>query len=283
MNALLKTLVLFASLTSTAVAADDILFADSEKNAYAPWTAMGQAFGPGPARGTLPGQMHVHGFRGNGLVNSFFSGDDTTRILTSPEFHIQRKYVAFLIGGGMNEQKLALQLLVNGKVVRSATGPNDKSGGSEKLEPAFWEVSEFAHQAVALRIVDDAKGGWGHIFVDHIVQTDTKPKGFVKDSVRTFTALKGYLHIPVRNGTPKRVVTSRFHHLARCSPDCFALIIGPTRRQYKNDAASAVNIRRHLIEKRGSFIRLSAGMFVQAINIQVLCCVGCAFKLIAQF
>lgn len=207
MNAFLIVIALFASLASTAAAANDLLIADFEESAYAPWTATGEAFGPGPARGTLPGQMHVDGFRGNGLVNSFFSGDDTTGTLTSPEFHIERKYVAFLLGGGMNEEKLALQLLVNGKVVRSATGPNDKPGGSERLEPTFWDVSEFASQAAVLRIVDDAKGGWGHISVDHIVQTDTKPKGFVKDSARAFTASKGDLHIPIRNGAPKRVVT----------------------------------------------------------------------------
>ena len=198
---------MFASLTSIAVAADDILIADFEKDTYAPWTVTGEAFGPGPAQGTLPGQMQVDGFRGKGLVNSFFNGDDTTGTLTSPEFRIERKYIAFLIGGGKNEEKLALQLLVDGKVVRSATGPNDKPGGSEALAQESWDVSEFAGKTAVLRIVDDAKGGWGHINVDHIVQTDTKPKGFVTDAERAFTASTRYLHIPIKNGAPKRVVT----------------------------------------------------------------------------
>src|SRR5688572_32267138 len=119
MDTLLKTIALFASLTSIALAADDIPIADFEQDAYAPWTVTGEAFGPGPARGTLPGQMQVDGFRGNRLVNSFFDGDDTTGTLTSPEFRLERKYVAFLIGGGKNHEKLALQLLVDGEVVRS--------------------------------------------------------------------------------------------------------------------------------------------------------------------
>jgi len=34
--------------------------------------------GPGPAHGTLVGQMHVEGFKGKGLVNSFYKGDGTT-------------------------------------------------------------------------------------------------------------------------------------------------------------------------------------------------------------
>jgi fructan beta-fructosidase len=88
--------------------------------------------------------MEVSGFKGRGLVNTFFKGDDTTGTLTSPEFRIERKFIAFLIGGGKNPEKLALQLLVDGQVVRSATGPNDQPGGSEALAPESWDVSEFA-------------------------------------------------------------------------------------------------------------------------------------------
>jgi sucrose-6-phosphate hydrolase SacC (GH32 family) len=207
MSTLLKTIAQFVLLASIAVAADDILIADFEKDTYAPWMVTGEAFSTKPARGTLPGQMHVDGFRGNGLVNSFFSGDDTTGVLTSPEFPIERKYITFLIGGGKNHQKLGLQLLVNGEVVRSATGPNEKPGGSEALVPDYWDVSGLAGKAGVLRIVDDAKGGWGHINVDHILHTDTKPKGFVKDAERSFVASTRYLHIPIKNGAPKRVVT----------------------------------------------------------------------------
>jgi sucrose-6-phosphate hydrolase SacC (GH32 family) len=204
---MLKTIALMALLSSIALGADDILIADFEQDTYAPWTVAGEAFGPGPARGTLPEQMPVDGFRGKGLVNSFYNGDDTMGMLTSPEFRIERKYITFLIGGGKNEVKLALQLLVDGKAVRTATGLNDKPGGSEVLAQQSWDVSEFSGKAAVLRIVDDAKGGWGHINVDHIMQTDTKPKGVVNDAARAFTASARYLHIPIKNGAPKRVVT----------------------------------------------------------------------------
>ena len=42
------------------------------------------AYRPGPARGTLPGQMAVDGFKGQGLVNSFYQGDGATGTLTKP-------------------------------------------------------------------------------------------------------------------------------------------------------------------------------------------------------
>jgi beta-fructofuranosidase len=156
-------------------AADDILIADFEGTNYGAWQVTGEAFGPGPAKGTLPGgQRPVDGFRGKGLVNSFFNDDNTTGTLTSPEFRIERKFIAFLIGGGKRD-KLGLELLVDGKVVRSATGPNDRPGGSETLWQESWDVAEFLGRTAKLRIVDDAIGGWGHILVDHIVQTDVKP------------------------------------------------------------------------------------------------------------
>lgn len=198
---------LVSTLLNSASGADDILIADFEQDTYESWMVMGEAFGPGPAKGTLAGQMHVDGFRGKGLVNSFFNGDNSVGSLTSPEFRIERKFIAFLIGGGKNPEKLALQLLIDGKVVRSATGPNDKAGGSEALEIGSWEVTEHAGEMAVLRIVDHAQGGWGHINVDHIVQTDVKPKGTVKDAERTLDATSRYLHIPIKNGAAKRLLT----------------------------------------------------------------------------
>lgn len=189
------------------VATTDVLIADFEGDTYAPWTVTGEAFGPGPATGTLPNQMHVDGFQGRGLVNSFFKGDESTGTLTSPEFRIERKFVAFLIGGGQHDDKLAFQLLVDGKVVRTAAGPNDRAGGSETLARESWDVAELVGKTAVLRIVDDARGGWGHINVDHIVQTDRKPPGWVSNAERQFPASARYLHIPIRNGAPKRVVT----------------------------------------------------------------------------
>lgn len=203
-------LAALAALSYTAPAADDVIVADFERETHAPWTVTGEAFGSGPARGALPGQMHVDGFNGAGLVNSFNKGDDSTGSLTSPVFRIERKYLSFLIGGGMNADKLALQLLVDGKAVRSATGPNDRPGGTEALAQGSWDVSELSGKSATLRIIDEAKGSWGHINVDHIMQTDVKPKGpppLISNAERSLTASARYLHLPIKNGALKRVVT----------------------------------------------------------------------------
>lgn len=188
-------------------AAPDILIADFEGQDYGNWRATGSAFGPGPAHGTLPNQMAVGGFAGKGLVNSFYGGDASTGRLASAEFVVSRKYVAFLIGGGGWEGKTCMNLLVNGRVVRTAVGPNTNPGGSEELGPGSWEVAEFAGKTARLEIVDEATGGWGHINVDQITQTDRKPAGILSGARRELFLTSRYLNFPVKNGATKRRVS----------------------------------------------------------------------------
>lgn len=206
-RSLLGLLLSLVGATSL-LAADDLIVADFEGTDYGKgWVVTGTAFGSGPAQGTLRGQMPVSGFRGKGLVNTFFQGDGSTGTLTSPPIKLERKYLNFLIGGGKDPEKLALQLLIDGKVVRSATGPNDRPGGSEELSPDSWDVAEFAGKDAVIRIVDQATGPWGHINVDHIVQSDRKPVGERTQVTPGFDLKQRYLLIPIKNGAKKRIVT----------------------------------------------------------------------------
>jgi fructan beta-fructosidase len=186
---------------SVAKAAPDVVIADFEGKDYGDWKAAGEAFGPGPARGTLPRQNAVTGFAGKGLVNSYFGGDRSTGMLISPEFVVCRKCIKFLIGGGGYPGKTCINLLVDGNVVRSATGPNTKPGGTEHLDPASWDVSDLAGKRARIQIVDDAKGGWGHINVDQIVQTDERPPAMLADQTREIVLDKRYLIFPVKDSS----------------------------------------------------------------------------------
>jgi levanase len=80
--------------------------------------------------------------------------------------------MSMLVGGGNRSadsgQILAVQLLINGKVVRSLAGDN-----SGVMNWKGWDVSEFAGQNAQLRVVDQATGGWGHLTLDHVMLTDT--------------------------------------------------------------------------------------------------------------
>lgn len=192
----------FFPASSSGADQPDLVMADFEDQDYGVWKAEGQAFGPGPAQGTLAGQMQVSGFQGKGLVNTFFQGDRTTGRLTSPVFQIERPYINFLIGGGAHPGETCVNLLVDGETVRTATGPNDRPGGTERLDWHSWDVEEFAGQEATLVIVDQATGGWGHINIDHIVQSNKKRQA--EPAVRQFVIQQRYLHLPVKNGAAKQ-------------------------------------------------------------------------------
>lgn len=203
------TAIIGFGLVCSSAQARDLVVADFEAETYGAWKQTGTAFGLGPARGTLPNQMSVTGFQGSGLVNSYRGGDGATGRLTSPPFKLERKYLQFLIGGGGWENQTCLRLLLDGKVVRSATGPNVVSGGSERLEQAQWDVSELLGKTVTLEVVDEATGTWGHINVDHIVQSDQRLNVpiVLKNITRDIRLEQAFLNFPIKNGAPRKRVT----------------------------------------------------------------------------
>jgi fructan beta-fructosidase len=196
--------LLISSQTTPADQRPDVLIADFEGADYGAWKTTGEAFGPGPARGTLPNQMHVDGFLGKGLVNSYYKGDATTGTLRSPPLEVERRFIKFLIGGGKHPGKTCINLVIDGEIVRTATGPNDKPGGTERLDWHAWDVGDLAGKTAVIEIVDQATGGWGHINIDHIVQTDRPPPAMRMNVERELLATKRYLNLPVRNGATKR-------------------------------------------------------------------------------
>ncbi len=149
-----------------------ILLEDFEGQDYGQWVVIGEAFGKGPAKGTLTNQQEVSGFLGKRLVNTFLSGDGPVGTLTLPSFEISRKFMNFLIGGGGHAGQTCINLIIDGKVVRTATGKNN-----EKLEWYFWNVQEFEGKTAKIEIVDKHSGGWGHINIDEIELSDKPNKG----------------------------------------------------------------------------------------------------------
>lgn len=149
-----------------------VVLTDFEGDSYGDWTATGEAFGKGPAHGTLADQQTVSGFQGKGLVNTFLGGDRPQGTLTSPAFEISRKFINFLIGGGNYANQTCINLLVSDKVVRTAVGKNN-----EKLEWSFWNVEDLQGKTARIEIVDRHSGGWGHINVDQIELADESREG----------------------------------------------------------------------------------------------------------
>ena len=150
------------------------VFADFEGATWgAGWTATGDFASVGPAAGTLCDQQPITGYLGNQLVNTYFDCDRSTGTITSPTFVISSAYIDLLVGGGNHpytanpapgSEPTAVNLLVDGKVVASATGSD-----SEAMNWVAWDTSALQGRQAQIQIVDANPGGWGHIDVDHIV------------------------------------------------------------------------------------------------------------------
>ncbi|MEJ1115880.1 GH32 C-terminal domain-containing protein [Paenarthrobacter sp. CCNWLY172] len=139
--------------------------------ADAGWTGTGDLT-PNYQPATSGGDFYIGAKRINTFETGAVPGDDRQGTLTSPEFPITKDFMSMLVGGGNRTadsgQTLAVQLLVNGNVVRSLAGDN-----AGLLNWKGWDVSEFAGEKAQLRVVDEATGGWGHMTLDHVMLTDT--------------------------------------------------------------------------------------------------------------
>jgi len=154
----------------------DIVLQDFEKG-YGAWKSEGEAFGKQPlSRAVSPPYQGPLGGEGGSVVNSHGTApgssadvkDAAVGTLTSPPFKIERKFLSFYIGGGKRNE-VGLRLLVDGNVVRTASG-KDKNA----MEREIMDVAEFESKDAVIEIFDEAAtGGWANIGVDQIVQTDT--------------------------------------------------------------------------------------------------------------
>ncbi|HLY73169.1 MAG TPA: DUF1549 domain-containing protein, partial [Planctomycetota bacterium] len=164
------------ALSACSGCAEDILFEDFESGTYRNWTVEGTAFGkvPQTAQTIAPYQGKINA-SGKYFVNShnvrqgedMAGGDRHTGRLISKPFRIERDYISFLVGGGAFEGKTCVNLVVDNKVVATATGRN-----SNTMAPHRWDVRDWRGRQGRIEIVDAATGGWGNIGVDDIVFTD---------------------------------------------------------------------------------------------------------------
>ncbi|MGV3614658.1 MAG: GH116 family glycosyl hydrolase [Fimbriimonas sp.] len=153
-----------------------IVFEDFEKPTYEGWTVEGTAFGPGPVeyakQPSYQANMGGKGARGVNTHNtrngeSVEKADNHLGRMLSREFTIERHAMEFFIGGGNHPGKTCLNLLVDGKVVRTATGHN-----SDTMRLANFNVEEWEGKRARIELLDQEAGGWGQLKLDHIVFTD---------------------------------------------------------------------------------------------------------------
>ncbi|MFO1007602.1 MAG: PSD1 and planctomycete cytochrome C domain-containing protein [Planctomycetaceae bacterium] len=171
---LLAAREVLATTLSRGAAGNDIDFDDFEGGTYSGWEITGDAFGTKPQT-----QSTIGDYQGNVQANGKFfinthqlrdggKGDNHVGTMTSREFPIEHDMLKFLIGGGPHVGKTCINLLIDGKVVLSATGHS-----SNIMRAESWDLSPFKGQTARLQIVDEERGGWGNIGIDYLRFSDS--------------------------------------------------------------------------------------------------------------
>jgi len=184
-------LCLALALAATSVwrqepAVDTLLFpnSDFEQGDLSNWRTEGEAFQFQPTHGdnvrsrhrewaALPQGRYWVGtyerYQGKpGQKRGAIQKDAPQGGLISTDFVISKPYIGFLLGGG-DSPDLAVQLIVEGKVVYTASPIR-----SEAMHRVMWDVSAYRDQKAVLYVLDRSSSNWGHINVDDFRFFDTR-------------------------------------------------------------------------------------------------------------
>ena len=110
------------------------------------------------------------------------------------------KFLNFLIGGGNHPGETCINLLHEGKSCAPRPAPT-----ASISDWATWDLSELAGKLVRIEIVDRNTGGWGHISIDQITQSEiaksppAEPAPLYHEWLRPqfhFTARQNWLNDP---------------------------------------------------------------------------------------
>ena len=147
----------------------DMVLFNFDGGNYDGWTLSGDCWNTQPATAKTfvdrQGNSLVLGIVGTGFLISQYKNPAATGKAVSRDFTIDRPFLNFKIGGGHFPNQACLNLVIDGKIVRSKTG-ND----STELRPASWDVYAFIGKTAHLEVVDATPvPNRGYIMVDEIV------------------------------------------------------------------------------------------------------------------
>ena len=165
----------------------DILL-QSFEDGWSDWVVEGDAFGKSPHHRRDLIEQQSDFLQGENLATSHDrrqgneEGQDGSDLgpssdlrkgrLISPQFELNRDYLTFFISGGNHGSDTCVRLIVDGQVIKQASG-NQQT----RMDPVRWDVADKNGKSARIEVIDDHEGGWGHITCDHFVLTDVPPKG----------------------------------------------------------------------------------------------------------
>jgi levanase len=141
-------------------------FTDFSGSSYdSGWTTSGSFVGTGPSHEQLANQVS------SGVLDTWGpDGDPGEGDITSPAFTVDSPYIDLQVAGGEHPMSqgdpTAVNLLVDGKVVETATGDNTGT-----LSWTNWDTTAYQGEEAQIQVVDqnDGSAGWGHLMVGDII------------------------------------------------------------------------------------------------------------------
>ncbi len=148
---------------------------DFETGTLADWKAEGDAFKGQPIEGDSVARRRgdmKSGHAGRYWVGSFErAGDAPTGTLTSSPFRATQPFASFLVGGGSRPgTRVEIVALDKNEIVFRASGDD-----IETMERVVVDLTRFQGRDLAVRLVDQESGGWGHVNFDDFKLHPTRP------------------------------------------------------------------------------------------------------------
>ena len=164
---------IFLLLGCTKTERPDIVFDDFEKGQFLNWNKQGESF-VAPVNIDSIGEP-IKGVHGKYLAFSNVDGQGESRAqgkLISHKFKINRSYISFFIAGGEHDVRECVNLIINNKIVKTATGRNDMV-----LRETVWDVRAFQGQEAIIEVVDAMaspfeRSALGFILADNFTFSD---------------------------------------------------------------------------------------------------------------
>lgn len=143
-----------------------VMNVDFETGDLRHWKATGAAFFNQPIRGDMVSKRRndmASEHQGEFWLGTFeVTSDIAFGSLTSKPFQLNHPWISFLLGGGSGpETRFELIDASDGTTLKKISGAN-----TETLRRALFNVEAWKGKAVQIRLIDNAKEGWGHINFD---------------------------------------------------------------------------------------------------------------------
>jgi len=162
------------SLVAAALAAEPMKLSevkwDFESGTLEGWTVASSDLGKQPSSNDDDRHQGNFGKHGKCFIGTYEDGekalsDEPTGEIRSPVFVVDSGAIALLVGGGndANTTYVALCDADGDKELKKETGLNE-----EAMTERLWNLAEYQGKRLYLKVVDKAKGGWGHVNLDYV-------------------------------------------------------------------------------------------------------------------